>query len=99
MHDVLHLDGVSRVFAEHVVASPEYAEVGIVGSIGWGRLRRADESVRLTAGRRRMASSLLRHARWTGSGNRGMRRLVGKALRTAVPHSEIAVSDFQRFIG
>lgn len=98
MHDVLHnLDGPIRCFAEEILQSPFYFNVGLCGSIGWGvyhsnqehNANYEDKKQKLLKKINKLIPYALHHPELKGWTN-----LRYKFHRAMVPHGRIRLEEW-----
>ena len=98
MHDVLNSSGERlHAFVDHVLASPQFGQVGIVGSIGWAQFRKDGCSLLEAAAKQRLARQLNRlkpFHQLPRTHPRGLRRVAYEAYRQLVPHGAVKLDHW-----
>jgi hypothetical protein len=99
-HDVLNSSGERlHSFVDNVLASPQFGQVGVVGSIGWAQFVQAG----CTPAQQRQKQSLQRRLSWLkpfhtlpATRPRGLKRVVYETIRQTIPHGAVDVERWYR---
>lgn len=98
MHDVLNSSGERlHAFVDHVLAAPQFAQAGVVGSIGWAQFRKDGCSLNEAADKQRLARRLERLKPFHQLANtrpRGLKRIAYEAYRQLVPHGPVKLDQW-----
>lgn len=99
-HDVLNSSGERlHNFVDNVLESPQFGQVGVVGSIGWAQYLKAG----CTPAQQRQKQSLQRRLSWLkpfhtmpATRPRGLKRVVYETIRQTIPHGAVDAERWYR---
>lgn len=101
-HDVLNNSGERlHVFVDRVLASDQFSEAGVVGSIGWAQFRSSGCTRETRQHKERLARGLSRLKPFhfmKAPRIRGLRRVVYETYRQLVPHGAVNIDRWRALV-